>query len=739
MAWTGYSNDYDEQAMAVAWGMDWEYSAGDHCIVWTWDPTGDETRARIVSIDPIVMGLDGKTVDIRVTVENTDSINSARFSDWNLNPNNPPMIGKEVKLLAYGENGATDDWYVGTVKEIERVDPHHVVITISDRTDERLSQLVGDILESGDYSYMPDEAIGLMKPIIFGELTEFVPILVTEPPRTRLSAAVDAWKTSLSVDDTTDFPSSGTLIIEDEELTYTGKTSSSFTGVSGGANSTSDSQHPAGAYVYLKATTIYYVSEHSSTVSTVYGYDETTDTLVDITSQATVVAGPPTTITFSTQPKIIRKRTSPVTAEPGSRVSLTGFTQDSPTVTNVGNIYDGDTSTYTTFTNPDPFTARASGSVALLVNNGLPAFGNVLNVRVSLKYGHASDTVGVTVSIVFDPGGGSEETVTQTLPVQTTATNATLFFHPSSDISVEEISANPPDIIIKTGADTAGGSCRVYEVEGLAYIVTEWEYLEYSEHPIRILALDVTGLRNAVGNAGDIITDILTATSFTSAGLTSGDLNTTTLSGLGTYHLTHKFSGAIMERQTAKEVVSHILPQMGAGYYWDRGRDFAVYWDGSTPGSLTLTDDDILSGTLASYRVPQLGKSVNYAVCHYDYSWLRKTYRESVTYESTTYSTIYGQRRADIYADWVRTSSRATNYATRVVNAHAQPPLTMEFETPLKFCPREQYDLLNINAIAGDYWDPAGSNLINMRVLELAVDPMRCVCRFKVRGAKEYL
>ena len=61
--------------------------------------------------------------------------------------------------------------------------------------------------------------------------------------RTQLNGAINASVTTITVDDTSTFPTSGTLKIGNEEVTYTGKTSTTFTGCTRGANSTTAATH----------------------------------------------------------------------------------------------------------------------------------------------------------------------------------------------------------------------------------------------------------------------------------------------------------------------------------------------------------------------------------------------------------------------------------------------------------------------------------------------------------------
>ena len=73
---------------------------------------------------------------------------------------------------------------------------------------------------------------------------------VIEPISTKSSTEtaehLDSTETTIDVDDTSPFPATGTILIEDEQITYTGKTSTSpfqFTGCTRGANSTTAVSH----------------------------------------------------------------------------------------------------------------------------------------------------------------------------------------------------------------------------------------------------------------------------------------------------------------------------------------------------------------------------------------------------------------------------------------------------------------------------------------------------------------
>ena len=84
----------------------------------------------------------------------------------------------------------------------------------------------------------------------FWELTDGVPLSSTKmqdlsywPSLTLLNGAVNDSVTTLTVDSTADFPTSGTVTIGTEDISYTGKTDTTFTGCTRGANSTSAAAH----------------------------------------------------------------------------------------------------------------------------------------------------------------------------------------------------------------------------------------------------------------------------------------------------------------------------------------------------------------------------------------------------------------------------------------------------------------------------------------------------------------
>ncbi len=96
----------------------------------------------------------------------------------------------------------------------------------------------------------------------FWELTDGIPLSNTKmqdltnwPSLTALNGALNDSATTVTVDSTEDFPTSGTVTIGSEDISYTGKTNTTFTGCTRGANSTSAAAHDDDAAVYVTVYT----------------------------------------------------------------------------------------------------------------------------------------------------------------------------------------------------------------------------------------------------------------------------------------------------------------------------------------------------------------------------------------------------------------------------------------------------------------------------------------------------
>lgn len=72
-----------------------------------------------------------------------------------------------------------------------------------------------------------------------------------------LSGSLNLSATTVTVDDTTPFPNSGTIVIDNEQISYTGKTSTTFTGCTRGVNASNAAAHSDNAAVHQLSTATY--------------------------------------------------------------------------------------------------------------------------------------------------------------------------------------------------------------------------------------------------------------------------------------------------------------------------------------------------------------------------------------------------------------------------------------------------------------------------------------------------
>lgn len=71
-----------------------------------------------------------------------------------------------------------------------------------------------------------------------------------------LSSGIDNDDTTLSVTSTTDYLDTDYVVLDDEEILYSGKTSNTFTGCTRGYNDTTAASHASGTMIYTKSANL---------------------------------------------------------------------------------------------------------------------------------------------------------------------------------------------------------------------------------------------------------------------------------------------------------------------------------------------------------------------------------------------------------------------------------------------------------------------------------------------------
>ena len=158
--------------------------------------------------------------------------------------------------------------FVGRVFQVRSADEMEVDLELVD-VSFYADKLIGMLVNDTDFPRAPAGSIGKMIPSVFGAV-EDVPGVHTESAfKTRLAASVLAADTTITVASTADFPSSGSIRIDDETIGYTGKTATQFTGCTRGAVSTVATSHVTGTLVAEVANEQWLFHDGPATISNI--------------------------------------------------------------------------------------------------------------------------------------------------------------------------------------------------------------------------------------------------------------------------------------------------------------------------------------------------------------------------------------------------------------------------------------------------------------------------------------
>lgn len=104
-----------------------------------------------------------------------------------------------------------------------------------------------DVCDSNTYENADPDDLGKMLPQVYGTCKRVPFLAVDAGAVSTLVANITKTQTTITLTDSSRFPTSGTVQIESEQITYTGNSSSQLTGCTRGANSTMALTHVAGA------------------------------------------------------------------------------------------------------------------------------------------------------------------------------------------------------------------------------------------------------------------------------------------------------------------------------------------------------------------------------------------------------------------------------------------------------------------------------------------------------------
>jgi hypothetical protein len=103
--------------------------------------------------------------------------------------------------------------------------------------------LPGDVVSSDDFPKAEEQDVGRPLPMVFGDVSDLPMLKVKTGARTNLYGSILAADTTIETDGASGFPNSGTLLIEEEQVSYTAISADVFTGCTRGVGGTDAADH----------------------------------------------------------------------------------------------------------------------------------------------------------------------------------------------------------------------------------------------------------------------------------------------------------------------------------------------------------------------------------------------------------------------------------------------------------------------------------------------------------------
>lgn len=171
--------------------------------------------------------------------------------------------------------------------------------------------LPGDVILPTDFPKAEAEDVGKPMPIVFGDVPGLPTLRARTGSKTHLYGSILSSDTTIEVEDTSGFPTSGSLLIEEEQVTYTGIGGDVFTGCTRGAAGTDAVDHlnRRGVIEYMTEH-IYLVAGHAckavDNVRVGGVHVEQGACTIDLNNTGLISGKSLATITFDNRPKVRR-------------------------------------------------------------------------------------------------------------------------------------------------------------------------------------------------------------------------------------------------------------------------------------------------------------------------------------------------------------------------------------------------------------------------------------------------
>jgi hypothetical protein len=543
----------------------------------------------------------------------------------------------------------------------------------------------------------PDD-LGKFRNTVYGSVSHVPCRCVKAGAKDSLAADLTDSATTVTASGATkiSFPSSGTIQIDDEQITYTGFSSNQFTGCTRGANSTTATEHDTGSSIcQVLSEYIYEIAMHPvRTISAVYvdGVLQSSGftTYTGQTGYELSGYSGRAVVRFTVLP-VIRKQVNLDVSEGSHDHGFSGTSQTTrygtgntgdSTWTDRAQAYDGNSDTYAENSDLD---AAEYINITFTETN----LGTVISRRVIIEYlsnGTTSEVVaqvkiGTAAYQVLYGTGGTRITVMKTftgnswdLDVRINGdgdNNGTFRLYEVS-VTVEytpDVAANAATGVALTGnssADTVIGQLVTATIEG------------YQD--------DASGTYTGVANAlierpNAVIKHIL----MTLLGVSGSNIGTSFPTSGTSYGSTYKLGFIMHEIATKADDLLQKLAFQARSKFLEWCGKFELIYMGSAPSpSVTFTSDDLL-------EEPVLGFTAEIDIRNRIFARYKRDYRKSGGDEGydavesagdSTSISLNGERMENVDLSACRTQAMAADWAAWYLAQKKQEWKTIEITVP---------------------------------------------------------
>ena len=527
------------------------------------------------------------------------------------------------------------------------------------------------------------EDVGKLEPFIYGSDILVPSIRVDWGAKTTLQATIQSDTTAgITLSDSTRFPASGTILIDNEEISYTSITNNVLSGVTRGVNSTTATSHNAGVDIWEKQTNYdsLLASHELHTIGAIYA--EITGTLWRVTSGvAGLLSGGKHYLRASSQIKI-DTISDGVTVTDDIVFYLAGLS----------NIVIYPNSTWGGWTNPNnaidnnlaTYAQDDYGSVVLRTYFPSTSYGAIATQHFHLKYSNPTgknlgyrfngsgaytwltDTGGVASTVQINRSGGSWDDWMEFANVYTTS--GSLVYEVWKDVDYT------PDFNKTGNAYRAGDIISTNLIDRFHAVVNGYK--------------DPDGNYGGAGNVIERPDYIIKHFLVQKLGFDIGDIDTTSFSAAGTWYgtNTYKLGFGIYDTIVPSEFLNQLAFESRSTLRYIAGKWYLDVIPDTSPAAIKTISSSELAGKFSKFKFNKtpIVDIANYvtAVFKRDYSkaqainsdWLLTSVNSDAISEGK-----YGIYPKDFEFECIRDQATADSVLAHILLQRAVPLLIVTF------------------------------------------------------------